>query len=161
MTDRETFETRQAPENTTDSQMTAPVGYKNPPRETQFKPGKSGNPKGRPRRKETMRYRLSQTYLKKVKIKIDGKCVKMTRLEAALLLQSEKALRGDMRALQFSMKFAEQLGFLEQVLEGRPLRPQDFLSADQDLKKLTDQDLDDLIRLHEKALIDPEALKSK
>ncbi len=36
-----------------DEQQTSPSGYKRPPLHTQFKPGRSGNPSGRPREKGT------------------------------------------------------------------------------------------------------------
>lgn len=36
------------------------VGYRNPPKETRFKPGQSGNPKGRPKRPEISKYVAEQ-----------------------------------------------------------------------------------------------------
>ena len=45
---------------------TASVGYKRPPRKTQFKPGKSGNPRGRPKRKVDMSSALNQAFNDKI-----------------------------------------------------------------------------------------------
>jgi len=42
------------------SKIAETVGYKRPPSHTRFKPGKSGNPRGRPRRKVNMSESLNQ-----------------------------------------------------------------------------------------------------
>jgi hypothetical protein len=45
-----------------------PVGYKKPPRHTQFKPGQSGNPRGRPKQSATFADVLTKQLRKKVTV---------------------------------------------------------------------------------------------
>ena len=49
------------------------VGYKQPPRKTQFKPGKSGNPRGRPKRKVNMSESLNRVLDDKIVVTGFGK----------------------------------------------------------------------------------------
>ena len=50
------------------------IGYKKPPKHTQFKPGQSGNPKGRPPKPQTIEEAAIQILKQKIKIKNkDGK----------------------------------------------------------------------------------------
>ena len=75
------------------------VGYRKPPVESQFKPGQSGNPKGR--RKGSLNYEatLLRTLQETVIINENGKRKKVTKLEAALKQLLNKAASGDLRAL--------------------------------------------------------------
>ena len=41
------------------------IGYKKPPKHTQFKPGQSGNPKGRPQKPQTIEDAAIQTLKQK------------------------------------------------------------------------------------------------
>src|SRR5258708_8159578 len=44
------------------------VGYKNPPRRTQFRPGQSGNPKGRPKGSKNLRKELEKELAARISI---------------------------------------------------------------------------------------------
>jgi hypothetical protein len=77
------------------------VGYGKPPKDTQFKKGQSGNPKGRPKQVQAhmpvgriIRHSLSE----EVQGLVNGKTRKMTKLAAIIEVQSAKALKGDTRA---------------------------------------------------------------
>ena len=77
------------------------VGYRRPPTWTQFQPGQSGNPKGRPkgvRNTASLAHdALEQTIL------VEEKQTKrrMTVRELAYRQLSEKAIAGDIKALNF------------------------------------------------------------
>lgn len=74
------------------------VGYRKPPKRTQFKPGKSGNPKGRAKGQRNLRSDLTSLLKKPVTIREDGELRRVSRQEAILLSLFEKAVRGDVKA---------------------------------------------------------------
>jgi uncharacterized protein DUF5681 len=76
------------------------VGYGNPPERTRFKPGKSGNPKGRPKGTLNMATVLERTLREKVVINENGRRKTITKLEAAIKQLANKAASGDLKALQ-------------------------------------------------------------
>jgi hypothetical protein len=83
------------------------IGYRSPPRGSRFRPGQSGNPKGRPRGSRNFRTDLKSTLDKPVKLKEEGKARKVSTQEAALLRLREKALSGDARALDRLIQLAQ------------------------------------------------------
>jgi Family of unknown function (DUF5681) len=77
------------------------VGYGNPPRAHQFKPGQSGNRRGRPKGRKNNRTLLRQLLERKVELRERGKLRKITIREAILLRFIEDALRGNTKAATF------------------------------------------------------------
>ena len=86
------------------------VGYGKPPAKTRFKPGTSGNPKGRPKGKRNLATDIRNVYTDEVIIREGEKTYRITRLEALLRKQLERAFRGDERATLTACKIAAQLG---------------------------------------------------
>jgi hypothetical protein len=75
------------------------VGYKKPPRNRQFRKGKSGNPAGRPKRAVNVQASLTKTLSEPVLVRIDGgKPTKMSSLDAGLLNLRTNMLKGDPKA---------------------------------------------------------------
>jgi len=74
-------------------------GYKKPPKEHQFPPGKSGNPKGRPKGSKSTYGYLNQILDQKVPIEVDGKIVKLPKRVVIMLQFANKAAKGDVRAI--------------------------------------------------------------
>ena len=74
------------------------VGYKRPPKTHRFKPGESGNPRGRPKGTRNLGTDLKDILGRRVSIREDGKERRISRQEALLLSLYNKALRGDVRA---------------------------------------------------------------
>jgi len=77
---------------------TEKVGPKRPPKKYQFKPGQSGNPRGRPKGTRNLGTDLKDILGRRVSIREDGKERRISRQEALLLSLYNKALRGDVRA---------------------------------------------------------------
>ena len=77
-----------------------PVGYGNPPVHSRFKPGQSGNPKGRPRGAKGMNTLVRGLLTEKVTVRTNAGPKRMSKMEAALHKLTEKAFGGDGRALE-------------------------------------------------------------
>jgi Family of unknown function (DUF5681) len=73
-------------------------GYKHPPERSRFKPGQSGNPRGRPKGARNLKTDLTALMKKRVAIREDGELRRVSRQEAMLLSLFDKAVRGDVKA---------------------------------------------------------------
>jgi len=76
------------------------VGYGRPPRQSQFKPGQSGNPKGRPKGQKNVATILQETLYRTVLITENGRRRKVPAIEAVFLSLLRKSLDGDLRAFE-------------------------------------------------------------
>lgn len=85
------------------------VGYKKPPRQGQFKKGKSGNPSGRPKGTPNFATALEQVLSEQVVINEGGQRRTITKLEAAVKQLVNKATMGDSRATQQLLKVLSAL----------------------------------------------------
>jgi hypothetical protein len=99
------------------------IGYGKPPKHTRFKPGQSGNSKGRPKGVRNFKTDVQTTLKAVVKVTRDGRPSKVSTQEAALLRLREKALGGDARAL-------DRLIALAQAYNNEELTAAASLSAD-------------------------------
>jgi hypothetical protein len=75
------------------------VGYRKPPKQTQFAKGKSGNPKGRPKGSRNFATVLQDELKRRVPITEDGKRKKITKREATAKQLANKAASGDLKAI--------------------------------------------------------------
>ena len=71
------------------------VGFSKPPKQTRFKKGRSGNPRGRPRKKPDLYSELTKVLRENVTVTIDGQPEKVTVQQALLLRLRDQALRGE------------------------------------------------------------------
>ena len=77
------------------------VGYGRPPRARQFKPGQSGNPKGRRKGAKNESTMLRELLHRKITIRESGKSRKVTIFEAILTRFAEDSLKGNVRSAAF------------------------------------------------------------
>jgi hypothetical protein len=77
------------------------VGYGKPPRASQFKPGQSGNPKGRPKGAKSENTILQELLSHKVGITERGKTRKIILMEAILRKIAEDCLKGNIKSAAF------------------------------------------------------------
>ena len=95
------------------------VGYGRPPKEYQFKPGTSGNYKGRPKKKSDFRSDLAEIIEKEVPVNINGQYVTMSTRKAALQVLIAKALKGENTALKILINLLiSQPEEQEEIIEG-------------------------------------------
>jgi hypothetical protein len=92
-------ETGSEAEREQESESRQSVGYGNPPKNTRFKKGVSGNPMGRPKGSLNVAAAFTRTLLEKVVINEHGQRKTVTKLEAALKQLVNKAASGDLRAV--------------------------------------------------------------
>ena len=85
------------------------VGYGKPPRHAQFKPGQSGNPKGRPRGSLNLTTILARTLREQVTVNENGRKRTITKLEAAVKQIVNKAAAGDAAAIRFLFGLAQMV----------------------------------------------------
>jgi hypothetical protein len=114
------------------------VGYGKPPKATQFQPGVSGNPKGRPKQQKTLQELLLEELAKTVKFKMGDAIVTMDKKRALVRKAIDMALQGDMRALQLAWsrlpaaeESLEQQGGYEEPLSAEELAVFGLANANQ------------------------------
>jgi hypothetical protein len=77
------------------------VGFGRPPASSQFQPGESGNPKGRPKGARNASSMARDALERTTTVKVKGTWRTMTVRKAAYLRVSEKAAAGDAKALDY------------------------------------------------------------
>lgn len=97
------------------------VGFAKPPKETQFKKGQSGNPKGRPKGRANLATTLEKALLEKVSIVENGRRKSITKLEAAVKQLVNKSAGGDLRAFRMLSALVETGEHLAQNAAAKPL----------------------------------------
>jgi hypothetical protein len=75
------------------------VGYGKPPKARQFKRGKSGNPKGRPKGSLNLATDLTAELGEHITVREDGRPRKVSKQRALIKSLMAKALQGDVRAM--------------------------------------------------------------
>lgn len=76
------------------------VGYGKPPCHSRFKPGQSGNRRGRPRDAKNASTIVREALSAKVKLKENGRIRNMSKLEVSMTQLANKAAGGDLKAIQ-------------------------------------------------------------
>ncbi len=86
------------------------VGYGKPPVHTRFKPGQSGNPRGRPKGQRNLAGEIARAMAMPVPVTVNGRRRKVSTITALVWRLREKALNGDLKSLQmlFALSQAHQ-----------------------------------------------------
>jgi hypothetical protein len=71
------------------------IGYGRPPLHTRFKPGRSGNLRGRPKRHRNLRTVVEEALSQTIKIREGDRTRSLSTLEALVASMLNKALKGD------------------------------------------------------------------
>jgi hypothetical protein len=110
------------------------VGYGRPPRGSQFKPGQSGNPKGRPKGRKNESTILREILQQKIGMRgQNGRVRKISVMEGIHRKMADDALKGDIKAAAFLFnRFA--------ALVSGELQPQDLSQDDDTVLKRFEQE---------------------
>ena len=92
-----------------DEEQNSKTGYKKPPRHTRFQPGRSGNPRGRPKKRgATFAESLESELYTSITVIEGGKRQRITKLHAIVKQQTSKALSGDPKATALVISVLER-----------------------------------------------------
>ena len=81
------------------------VGYKQPPRHSQFMPGKSGNPHGRRKNVQNFKNDLLDELREQIPIRENGRERRISKQRAFIKALVAAAIKGDMRATNALVSF--------------------------------------------------------
>ncbi len=85
-------------------------GYKNPPKHSRFRPGQSGNPRGRPKKNEDHLTILEKILDEKLNMSVEDKTKKLSVKEGLLRRAIARALKeGRWRDVKEILEYAEKL----------------------------------------------------
>jgi hypothetical protein len=84
------------------------VGCGKPPKEHQFKPGQSGNPRGRPKSKKSGSTDISELLGEPIKVKAGGKVREMGLFEASFRKLAMRAVGGHLPSILKFIKICEE-----------------------------------------------------
>jgi len=86
------------------------VGFGRPPKATQFKPGKSGNPRGRPKGTRPVGAVLQQILAQRIAVTENGKTRRLPALEVMLRRLANDAMRSEPPALKLMLSLVDRYG---------------------------------------------------
>lgn len=98
--------------------MTYDVGYRKPPKATQFAKGVSGNPKGRPKGTLNLATALNRALSEQIEVTENGRKRRMSKLDVAIKGLVNRAVKGDAKAMQQVLGLAPLVG-MESVAPGQ------------------------------------------
>jgi hypothetical protein len=97
------------------------VGWGRPPKSTRFRPGQSGNPKGRQRERKDQAAMLREALEQKLSIDINGEKQTITALEALFKQVLRSALKGDLKATRFLLEMYAEIPETPKLAEKIPV----------------------------------------
>jgi hypothetical protein len=83
------------------------VGYRRPPVATRFRPGQSGNPRGRPKGARNLSSVVAAALGERVAVNENGRRMRITKLEAAVKQLVNRAASGEARATQLLIQLVQ------------------------------------------------------
>lgn len=116
-------------------------------KDTRYKPGQSGNRKGRPKGSKNYGAQMRKVYTEPVVVNQGGKRRRVPALVALQCLLLQRALTGDNRAAEMVFKNAKEFGFGEKT-EMHVCRC-DYNLSDEAIARLSNQTLAEIIRVEQ------------
>ena len=85
------------------------VGDKRPPKRTQFKPGQSGNPAGRPKGSISLKTKIDKELQKPISVVKNGKPIRMTKGDVIVAQLVDNSMKGDVRTATMVLRMTEDV----------------------------------------------------
>ena len=99
---------------------------------SRFKPGTSGNAKGRPKGRKNLKTLIRQAMTAKISVQEGSSARRVSKIEGVVLRQLQSALKGNDRAAMAIVKMAMQMGFLEEA-DSNPAEAAELSPADEQI----------------------------
>ena len=84
------------------------IGYRRPPKATQFAPGRSGNPKGRPKGSRSVAAILRDIIQQKIAVTENGTTRRIPVIEVTFRRLAAAAMRSDPRAIKLLLSLVDR-----------------------------------------------------
>ncbi len=84
------------------------VGYCKPPKHSRFKPGRSGNPRGRPRKNRSIEDMIKRELDQMVSVTELGRELRISKREAIIKQFVNRAIKGDPKPMQLMLAHLEK-----------------------------------------------------
>lgn len=99
------------------------IGYRRPPGHGRFKPGQSGNPKGRPKGTRNVRSVVEGMLNQRVTVREGDRTRLLSKLEGVVLTMVNKALQGDVKTQAALFQLIRSVGMTEEMPEPTTTKP--------------------------------------
>ena len=99
------------------------IGYGRPPKHSRFKPGKSGNIKGRPKGRLNVRRVVEDVMSERITIREGDRKRSLSKLGGVVLTMTNAVLRGDTKPLNPLTVLLRSVGLLNEVTEPTSTEP--------------------------------------
>ena len=121
-----------------------PIGYKRPPVATQFKPGVSGNPSGRPKSVRSLQVELLEELAEIIRVREGDNEVEISKARAIVKVVANAAVGGNMRAVSLLLPYCGRIAGDTNELQSQVAVPEDteILNnyLDRELRRRTNAD---------------------
>jgi hypothetical protein len=91
------------------------VGYKKPPKHSQFQPGRSGNPKGRRRKQKGPRQLLEDALNEAATVTENGKSKVLSKKQIVFKVLVASAIKGNSKAMSAVFKLMNDCGITDEL----------------------------------------------